>query len=57
MVEKTDVQIHMGVSKGELFALFAGTGNEKIPDREGSLAKVWQTDLPDGKSVIRDKGH
>lgn len=37
MVGKTDVQIHMGVSKGELFA---GIGNEKIPDQEGGLAKV-----------------
>lgn len=39
MAGKKDVQINM-VSKEEPFPLFAGIGDEEIPDTEGCLDKM-----------------
>ena len=56
MVGKKNVQINM-VSKEEPFPLFAGIGDEEIPDTEGCLDKMQQIDVPDSdrKSVLGDK--
>ena len=45
VVGKKNVQINM-VSKEEPFPLFAGIGDEEIPDTEGCLDKMQQIDLP-----------